>query len=124
MFADVSVAGPLPLIYHLKDIQTREDLCTREVNVFQNGTLTIKSQISFHEVCRESIAHQCHMPVTPMPEFCTPVSDAIKQLLENSDEETLSISPEIHEFASTILSNPINELFDTYLCISQCENAE
>lgn len=52
------------------------------------------------------------MPVTPMPDFCNSLSEAIKQLLENKDEEMFPLSLEIHEFANTVLLNPINDIFE------------
>uniref|UniRef100_A0A2K6VDK6 Acyl-CoA thioesterase-like C-terminal domain-containing protein n=2 Tax=Onchocerca TaxID=6281 RepID=A0A2K6VDK6_ONCVO len=101
-----------PLIYQIKDVYTRDDLCVRQVEVLQDDKLAIKSEVSFHEACRESISHQCHMPVTPMPDFCNSLSEAIKQLFENKDDEIFPLSPEIHEFANKILMNPIIDIFD------------
>ncbi|VIO94947.1 Uncharacterized protein BM_BM17565 [Brugia malayi] len=106
------IAGPSPIMYQVEDIHTNDDLCIREVNVLQDGKLAIKAEVSFHEACRESIAHQCHMPVTPMPDFCNLLSEAIKQLLENKDEEIFPLSVEIHKYADAILLNPINDIFD------------
>lgn len=68
--------------------------------------------MKFSQTCRESIAHQCHMPVTPMPDFCNSLSEAIKQMLENEDKAVFPLSAEIHEFANEILFNPINDIFD------------
>ncbi|EJD74232.1 hypothetical protein LOAG_18425 [Loa loa] len=106
------VAGPSALMYRVKDIYTSDNLCIREVAVLQDDKLAFKTEVSFHEECRESIAHQCHMPVTPMPDFCNSLSEAIKQLLENNDDEIFPLSLEIHEYANAILLNPINEIFD------------
>ncbi|MCP9263723.1 Acyl-CoA thioesterase 2 [Dirofilaria immitis] len=106
------IAGPSPLIYHVNDICTRDDLCVRSIEISQDDKLAIKSEVSFHEACRESIAHQCHMPVTPMPDYCNSLSKAIEQMLENKDEAIFPLSPGIHDFANTILLNPINDIFD------------
>uniref|UniRef100_A0A0R3RIB0 Acyl-coenzyme A thioesterase 8 n=1 Tax=Elaeophora elaphi TaxID=1147741 RepID=A0A0R3RIB0_9BILA len=106
------IAGPSPLVYQIEDVHTCDDLCVREVEISQGGKLAMKSEVSFHEACRESIAHQCHMPVTPMPDFCNSLSEAVKQLLKNKGEGTFPLSLEIHEFANTVLSNPINDIFD------------
>ncbi|CAG9536282.1 unnamed protein product [Cercopithifilaria johnstoni] len=106
------IAESLPLLYQIEDVHTRDDLCIRKVQILQSDKLAIKSEVSFHEVCRESIMHQCHLPVTPMPEFCNSLSEAVKQLLEKKDGKAFPLSPEIREFADTVLLNPINDIFD------------
>lgn len=52
------------------------------------------------------------MPVTPMPDFCNSLSEALQQLLESKDDEVFPISLETHEFANAVLLNPINHIFD------------
>ncbi|VDK73524.1 unnamed protein product [Litomosoides sigmodontis] len=106
------IAGSSPLLYQVEDVHTGSDSCVREVEITQGGKLAVKSEVSFHESCRESIAHQCHMPVTPMPDFCNSLSEVLQQLLESKDEEVFPTSLETHEYANAILLDPINDIFD------------
>uniref|UniRef100_A0A0N4UIH4 Oleoyl-[acyl-carrier-protein] hydrolase n=1 Tax=Dracunculus medinensis TaxID=318479 RepID=A0A0N4UIH4_DRAME len=103
--------------YRVEEICTNDEFCTYEVQAFQNGKIILKSQLSFQKVgaILESIAHQCHMPVTPVPDFCSTVSEAIDQLLEERNEESASISDEMKEFAEHIRQHPINDIFDIRL---------
>ncbi|VDN02367.1 unnamed protein product [Thelazia callipaeda] len=115
----ILVTNPSALVYHVKDLCTKDELCVREVEILQNDELRIKSHILFHEICREFIAHQCHMPVTPMPDFCDSLTETLKQLLERHNDEVFSLSHETDELGNMILLDPINEIFDVLflLCI-------
>lgn len=107
-----AVQATTPSSFVIQESQLNEETGVVEVKAIQNGNSVLKAQFCFHKECGESIASQCHMPVTAVPKYCVALSEAVNRLMEEWEEAMSCVSPAMKSYALQIQSNPVNSVFD------------